>query len=150
MLGLIGTVLAASVALGAAGAAPASRQEAAARNALQSCAGFGDDEARKLQDGNPASRTLPARDRHEIAVAGAIRIDIPAQFFVEQMRDIESFKRSALVRQIGRFGRQPSLADLASLQLDADDLADLRHCRVGDCDVKLPAAAIERFRLQLD
>jgi hypothetical protein len=126
------------------------RQSSAVRDVLRSCAGFDEDDIRKLAEGEPVSKTLPARDRREIAVSGAIRMNIPAAFFVERLRDIESFKRSALVVQVGRFGGRPSLADLAALRLDPADIADLRGCRVGDCGVKLPAAAIERFRLNVD
>lgn len=77
-------------------------------------------------------------------------MNVPAAFFVTQLRDIAAFKRSDLVLQIGRFGDRPSLADLVPLRLDASDIADLRECRVGDCGVKLPAAAIERFRVGVD
>ena len=150
MLGVTRVLVAAALGLALAAPAATPRQDAAARDVLRSCAGFGDDDLRKLEEGQPVSKTLPSRDRHEIAVAGAIRMNVPAAFFLERMRDIERFKRSDLVRQVGRFSERPSLGDLAALRLDRADLADLRRCRVGDCGVKLPAAAIERFRLDVD
>lgn len=150
MFGVNRALVAGTLAVVLGGAAATPWREAAVRDVLRSCAGFDADDLRKLDAGEPVSRTLPGRDRHEIAVAGAVRMNIPAAFFVERLRDIESFKRSDLVVQIGRFSQRPSLADLAALRLDASDLADLRHCRVGDCDVKLPAVAIERLRLGVD
>jgi hypothetical protein len=150
MFGLTRAVVAGGLVLGLAGSAVPPRNGTAVRDVLRSCAGFDADDLRTLEEGEPISRSIPGRDRHEIAVAGAVRMNIPASFFVERLRNIEAFKRSDLVLQIGRFSERPSVADLAGLRLDASDLADLRHCRVGDCDVKLPAAAIERVRLGID
>ena len=59
------------------------------------------------------------------------------------------FKTGPDVLQIGRFSDPPVLEDLASLVIDKNDM-DLRDCRVGDCDVRLPADAIVRFQREID
>ena len=117
---------------------------------LRGCAGFGDDDIRRLDRGEAISRNLPVQDRHEIAVAGALRMNIPSEFFVTRLRDIASFKRSNLVLQVGKFGEPPTIADLDGLTIDGGDIEDIRRCRVGDCALKLPAGAIERFRVEVD
>ena len=48
------------------------------------------------------------------------------------------------VLQIGRFSHPPVLEDLAALTVDEDDF-DVRSCRVGDCGIRLPAAAIKQI-----
>jgi hypothetical protein len=62
-------------------------------------------------------------------------------------------RRSDLLRSYdGRF--RPVLfqrrEDLKSLILPAPDVTALRECRPGDCDVKLPAVAMHRFRNDVD
>jgi hypothetical protein len=49
-----------------------------------------------------------------------------------------------------RFSGVPRLQDLASLELPAEDIEALSQCRPGDCAVKLSAAAMSRFRTQVN
>ena len=112
----------------------------------RSCGGLTDAEMARVATGTIAVKSLSSPEHDETAVAGAIRIFVPADFFVKRLRDIVAFKRSEMVLQIGRFSNPPSMTDVASLTLDPSDLDALRHCRVGSCGLKLPAADIERFR----
>jgi len=56
--------------------------------------------------------------------------------------DITRFKSGEEILQIGRFSDPPALEDLATLTVGPDDF-DVRSCRVGDCGIRLPAAAID-------
>lgn len=123
---------------------------AADRDVLRACGSLTDGDLSHLDKEEPVSRTLPTPDKREIAIAGAIRVGVPAEFFVRRLRDIVAFKHSPMVSQIGRFSDPPVLEDLASLRIDAADIREIRQCRVGDCAVKLPAGAIERFRTEID
>ena len=51
--------------------------------------------------------------------------------------------------QIGRFSDPPKFEDLGPLTVDADDMNG-RNCRVGDCDVRLPASDLVRFQRDID
>ena len=97
-----------------------------------------------LRRGRIVKHGLPSRAPGEIAVAGGVRILAPKAAFFARVRDIARFKSGPNVLQIGRFSSPPALDDLAALTLDEDDF-DARSCRVGDCDIRMPAAAIERF-----
>ena len=44
----------------------------------------------------------------------------------------------------------PRLEDFNALRLPAEDLDDLRSCRVGDCELKLGEQALRRFRSEVD
>jgi hypothetical protein len=68
---------------------------------------------------------------------------------IDLYRDVVRFKRGAGVLAIGLFGDPPSVADLAALPLDTRDV-NLRDCRVGHCDIRLPASAIVRFQSEID
>jgi hypothetical protein len=67
----------------------------------------------------------------------------PLSFYVEQLRDIEAFKKSPEVLQIGRFGGTPEASQMAGLTVEQSDVNDLKSCRPGDCGVKLDAEGIQ-------
>jgi len=103
----------------------------------------------ELEHGRIIKRALGSASPGEIAVVGATRVDVPKEMLVERFRDIVHFKSGADVLQIGRFGNPPSIDDLAALTIDRADF-DGRDCRVGDCDVRLPAASIQRFQKEIN
>jgi len=104
----------------------------------------------RLDNGDVVTRTLEVNNRREVATLGIVRIKTAASTYVERMGDIATFKRTGDVLQIGTFGRAPELEDIAALVVDESDLKPLRSCRIDDCDVRLPADAIERVRHEID
>jgi hypothetical protein len=103
----------------------------------------------KLDHGTVVTHYVDAADRREVAVKGAVRIGIGAETYVERLREIVTFKRHEAVLEIGVFGSVPSANDMATLSLDRGDLRDLRACRVGHCEWKLPAATIRRIQQEV-
>lgn len=103
-----------------------------------------------LNAGRVVSRTLPAKDSREMAVFGAVKIKIPAEYYVQQFSDIARFKRDEAIAQIGAFSDPPHLRNIEALTLDEADLSALASCRVGDCKLQLPAEAIGRFKKEID
>jgi hypothetical protein len=87
----------------------------------------------------PLDTTVPS----EIAVGGAVRIDAPASRLVAVIRDIERLERGGGFIATKKFSSPPVLADMATLRLPEEDVASLRTCRVGRCDVKLGQRALE-------
>jgi hypothetical protein len=102
-----------------------------------------------LARGRIVKHPLDAAAPGEIAVVGAARINALEEAFVERVRDVVRFKTGPDMLQIGRFSSPPVLEDLAPLTIDKTDV-DLRGCRVGDCDVRLPADVIGRFQREID
>jgi hypothetical protein len=102
-----------------------------------------------LQAGKIVAHGLGASAPGEIAAVGAVRVHVGRDAFVNQYRDIVRFKRGPEVLQIGRFSHPPTLDDLAALTLSKEDV-DMRTCRVGHCDIRLPAATIARFQREID
>lgn len=103
-----------------------------------------------LDRGVAVVRTLETPVRQELAHVGAVHIDAPVGRFLERFRDIEGFERGPRVPQIGRFSSPPQRGDLASLTLPPVDVRALAACRPGSCEVQLPAAAMRRFRNEVD
>jgi len=103
-----------------------------------------------LQANQPVVRLVPVSNKREIAVAGLVNIRAGADEFLRSYRDSMLRKSNGAILEIGSFGNQPTLADLESLTLETGDIEDLKDCVIGDCEVKLSAAMIDRFRREID
>ena len=103
-----------------------------------------------LQLNQPVVRLVPTSNKREVAVTGLVNINTSAEDFLRSYRDSMLQKSNAAILQIGRFGPEPALADIASLSLEAKDIEDLKECVAGACQVKLSAPMIERFRKEID
>lgn len=112
--------------------------------------GFSAADLQAYDTGSAVIRSLDTRAREEVGYVGAVYVDASSEKFVELFRDIVRFEQGPGVPQIGRFSTPPRLEDLAPLTLPSTDAAALRKCRPGDCDVKLSAAAMRRFREEVD
>jgi len=110
---------------------------------------FSSSEIADLERGRIAKRVLPANAAGEVAVVGGVRVHASKEKFVAAYRDIRRFKQGPDIVQIGRFQNPPQLDDLAPLTVVHEDV-DLRECKVGDCDIRLPADVIARFQHEVD
>jgi hypothetical protein len=138
-----------AAAAGSAALAQSIEIEPVLRTVLTMHLRFSDRELNEIRQGRVAKHGLPSRAAGEVAVAGAVRIGAPKAAFFARVRDIAHFKNGPEVVQIGRFSNPPVLDDLAALTVSEDDF-DAPSCRVGDCGIRLPAAAIERFAREID
>jgi hypothetical protein len=76
-----------------------------------------------------------------------VTIGVPPSFYVDQLRDIASFKSSSqAVKAIGVFSTPARVGDLAGLSLDSTELGELARCRPSACSVQLSVEGIERIR----
>jgi hypothetical protein len=110
---------------------------------------FSSDDLSDLEHGKIVKHSLPATAAGEVAAIGGVRIRASKDRFAAAYRDIVQFKKNASVLQIGRFHQSPQLSDLDGLTITRDDF-DLRNCRVGECDIRLPAAVIQRIASEAD
>lgn len=109
---------------------------------LLTALGFSTKDLRALERGEAISRGMDGSASGEIAVAGAVRVQVPRTYFVDRLMDIVQFKQDDIVLEIGLFTAPPRLEDLETLTLGEDDLRSLAQCRERACDVKLTAPAI--------
>lgn len=142
-------IIASAVALGLVSGVPGSDIAPHLATLLSSDLKFSADDLRDLEQGKVVRHGLAPAAPGEIAVVGAVRIRAHKGTLVNDYRDIVRFKRGPEVLQIGRFSNPPTMADLAGLTIDNQDV-NLRNCYAGDCDIRLPAAAIERVRRDID
>lgn len=103
-----------------------------------------------LLSGDPLTRLLDSDPSKEVAVMGAVWVNASPDLYVEQVKDIERFERGGAFRVTKRISDPPRAEDFSALELPDDDLDDLRDCRVGDCELKLGADALNMLRAQVD
>jgi len=132
-----------------ADAVPPSDLPPALRELLSKQFKFSPSELMDLEREKVVARRLGGSAAGEVGTAGAVRVRARKQTFVDLYRNIVEFKRGPEVVSIGLFGDPPSVSDLASLVLDKQDV-NLRNCRVGECDIRLPAATIGRFQREIE
>jgi len=104
--------------------------------------GFAVDDVATLASGRATARQLETTDESELGAVGVVLLAAPLDNVVESFRDLSIFRRSGMAECAGRFSADPSLEDLACLDVPAADLEQLPKARVGDSDVKLSDAEI--------
>lgn len=111
--------------------------------------GFSAGDLADLTRGKVTKHTLAPRAPEEVGVVGAIRIRGSRDRLIAAYRDIVAFRKNALppAVAVGLFSEPPDPADLDALT--TDDF-DLRRCKVGDCDIRLPTIEIQRVGATID
>jgi len=124
--------------------------QAELQKVLQDKAAFADTDFAALQRGETIVKLAPAQDKREIALSGLVNLRASADDFLRSYRESLTQRTNAAVLELGSFSATPTLSDLQNLTLEPDDIEDLKECAVGDCDIKLSAAMIERFAREVN
>ena len=140
-------------ALGASGAAGASGSASSVQTAptdperlLAERFQFPAEEISQARAGQPIAKLIAGRDKDELAVVGAVRLDGDMKRLVEWVRNIEHFRHAAELGTTRAIESPPTAKSFADLALDAKDLAALKACRPGDCDLRVPDELIAKFQ----
>lgn len=92
------------------------------------------------------AKILPNVRKGEVAAAGAVRIPVTIEFFLDRLRDIETFKKGPAILSIGKFSDPPQERNLATLSIQQKELDALAGCRPGKCGLKLSVDMMKRLR----
>jgi hypothetical protein len=103
-----------------------------------------------LLRGEPVTKLLDADGSKEVAIFGAVWIKAPVARYVSAVKDIEQFEKGGNFLVTKRISNPPRLDDFARFTLPADDVDDLKSCKVGSCDLKLGEPALVRMRKEVD
>ena len=103
------------------------------------------EERSQLDDGEPIARILRSRG-NEVALFAGISVKADGDRLAEWVNQIEKWKKNPHVLAIGRFSNPPRIQDLEGLEFDSRDLAAIRSCRPGSCDLKLSAAEMTQLQ----
>lgn len=105
--------------------------------------------AESVERGEAVAISLETPEKTEIDMLGVVRVDVPRAFYIDRARRLTDFFSSGGTSLSGSFSEPARLDDIATLALDPGDAKALAKCRPLECDVKLPAAQMERFREEL-
>jgi hypothetical protein len=103
-----------------------------------------------LERGSIIAKVIDTDDRSEVLSLAVMRVNTTPERALQRLRDMEGRAGAPWLIQAGRVGPAPSPADFAAMTLDAGDVKHLGKCVVNNCDVRLPAEAIEQFRKEID
>jgi hypothetical protein len=108
------------------------------------------DEYTQLLAGQPVTQLLETDPAKEVAIFGAVWVKAPTARYLSAVKDIESFEKGDNFLVTKRISNPPRLEDFDQLSLPPEDIADLRSCKVGDCEVKLGESALMRIQTETD
>jgi hypothetical protein len=104
----------------------------------------------QLDLGQVVTRLLDADPSREVAIFGAVWIKAPVDRYLAAVKDIERLESGDSFRLTKRISNPPRLQDFDPLTLPAEDVSDLKTCRVGSCELKLGEAALTRLQKEID
>ena len=108
--------------------------------------GLSSADSSSLAYGKAVTRTLRTGEGRDVAVFGAVQVDVPRSFFMDQQRDPHSRTRT----EGQPFSQPADIRDVQAFAVSDDDLKELRDCRPGHCNFKLPATDMEHVRTRID
>ena len=108
--------------------------------------GLSQDQITAIHNGQSVAKNLESRIPDEIFVFGAVYINADPDGYVKLAYDLDRLRELPEYLAIGGFSDPPQLSDLNGFTFDSDDVAALKKCRPGDCEVQLPARGMERVR----
>ncbi len=96
-----------------------------------------------VREGRPVAVALAARVEREVQVGGAVHVRVAAERVADVLQDVERLESGEGFIRTRRLSNPPRLEDFKDLELPAQDVAALRRCRPGDCEVKLGTGAFD-------
>ena len=96
-----------------------------------------------LEKGEVVTKLLPTKDKPEIAAFGVVKTKGTPELLIKRARDIQRFRQVPQIPEMGIFSSPPRLEDLKGLHHPPDDIAALKKCKPGSCDVKLGDKGLE-------
>jgi len=112
--------------------------------------GFTPAEIGQVRAGKSVAKQLPTADSSEVGVIAAVKIPGQAERLALWLKDVATFRKAAELGIAKRLSDPPQIGDFADLSLDADELAALKACRPGNCDLRLGDKAIQQFQTGVD
>jgi hypothetical protein len=112
--------------------------------------GFKPADISEMEQGKVVTKVLKTNEKTEVAVFGIVWIDAPMDWFVRWQKDIETLESGDAVQAIKKISDPPQLSDFDELTFPEDDLKAIPKCKVGDCEVKADAPALERLQKEVN
>jgi hypothetical protein len=126
-----------------AGAPFALAQEPPPRGFLRTVIKLDDAQLAAIERNEVVTKLLPTTEKAEIAAFGAAKTAGSPEALLRLARDVQRFRKVPQIPEMGLFSNPPKIEDLRGLTVPPDDLAALKRCKPGSCDVKIGTKGLE-------
>jgi hypothetical protein len=123
--------------------APAEAQDGPNQTFLRKVIQLDDQQLAAVEKGEIVTKQLPTTEKPEVAAFGIVKTTGTVDQLLIAARDVLKFRKSPKVPEMGLFSSPATLADLKGLNYPPDDIAALKKCKPGSCDVKLGTKGLE-------
>jgi|SRR5579862_6633814 len=113
---------------------------------LQADLGFLPAESDALKAGRVVARVLTTTDPEEVAIAGAMHVAVPLDYYVSRIANVGVPSPGAAPPDAGRFSRPATASDLAGWSLAPADLKAIDLCDARACAIRLSDDVLGRLR----
>lgn len=103
-----------------------------------------------VERGEAVVKVIETQSPRDVAIFGIITASASRESYVRHLSDFERSLRAPARTRLGIFSEPATLADVESVSLAQQDANDLRKCRPGKCDFKLPATEMARIQERID
>src|SRR5262245_7510584 len=117
---------------------------------LLQVAKFSQSDITTLENGAVIARIMPGSSASEVMVVAAVKIRASRAQTVSYYGQMISYVDGKVTTAFGRFSNPPSLSDVTDLSVDASEVAHLKSCKPGDCDLRIGGTALEAIRSSVD
>jgi len=128
-----------------AGLAPtvAPAQEPPPRPFLRKVIQLDDAQLAAVEKGEVVTKLLATTDKPEIAAFGIVKTSGTVDLLLKLARDPQRFRQVPQIPQMGLFSSPARVEDLNGLDHPPADIAALKKCKPGSCDVKIGTNGLE-------
>ena len=96
-----------------------------------------------IEKGEVVTKLLPTTDKPEIAAFGVVKAAGTVDQLLALARDVKKFRQVPQIPEMGYFSSPAKLEDLKGLNHPPADIAALKRCKPGSCDVKIGTRGME-------
>lgn len=89
--------------------------------------------------GEVVVQLLETKNPRDVAVFGIVAVDVPRSAVMRRLRDFPRSLRTPTRAKLGLFGDPPAPRDVAAVAADNEAVEEIRKCRAGRCNFKMPA-----------
>jgi hypothetical protein len=120
-----------------------SAQEAPPLPFLRKVIKLDDAQLAAVEKGEVVTKQLPTTDKPEIAAFGVVKTAGTVDQLLTLAQDVKRFREVPQIPELGHFSNPAKVQDLQGLTHPPDDIAALKKCKPGSCDVKLGTKGLE-------
>src|SRR5580692_13024007 len=112
--------------------------------------GLSEDQIGAIRSGKAIAKVIESRTPDEVFVFGSVYVDASPESYLKLASDVNALRKLPGYLAIQSFSDPPQLSDLEGFTLEKQDIDELKNCKVGHCEVQLPAKAMEDIKQSID